>query len=481
LLTRRVFLRKRLRSLGIFSISRREYLRICRVIQSVLSPPAPPAVYFSFAMAVRPSLTSPLLLVGVLFLAAVCAQWASNVANVTHVGPRSEYKSPLELPFQSVTQVDYRRVWSGMRGGHVRSIALGRKYRRKLSNRKQFQSGGAHDVGMFLWTQLCMSGFPPHPGPESDATTNYTGTQAPLLKVTVAVGGAAATRGVSLYQVFALTNPTTTDYAKAKLNFKRLRQKCPGFLVEWLDRKCAFEGAGVQHAAPALFSLTELNRFITFLHENVFVTTNKRIQFVTNVKQFFVEHRHQLGQIWQTETELKPTFSCVDPREGDPLAVDPSTVTPLINESQATLDTKVVRTSYSAILNVSAAMGIEIKPSSNQGRGVYTTTVPLGQISELVHMLGIYACSKFVCNSSTPKDSKYTHIRYLCFRHGLSRRSCNGATPSSTTTGGTPPRMTSNATSALLPCSPCLRCINDSHHLRGLMWWTPLERVSKAF
>jgi hypothetical protein len=65
--------------------------------------------------------------------------------------------------------------------------------------------------------------------------------------------------------------------------------------------------------------------------------------------------------------------------------------------------------------------------------------------------------------------------------HGLSRRSCNGATPSSTTTGGTPPRMTSNATSALMPCSPCLRCINDLHHVRGLMWWTPLERVSKAF
>eukprot|EP00976_Prorocentrum_cordatum_P101947 1192852-Prorocentrum_minimum.AAC.1 len=79
-------------------------------------------------MAVRPSapsLTSPLLLVvGVLLLATVCARSASNVTNVTHVGPRSEYKPLLELPFQSVTQVDYRRVWSGMRGGHLRSIAL---------------------------------------------------------------------------------------------------------------------------------------------------------------------------------------------------------------------------------------------------------------------------------------------------------------------------------------------------------------------
>eukprot|EP00959_Pyramimonas_sp_CCMP1952_P215948 4516756-Pyramimonas_sp.AAC.1 len=66
-----------------------------------------------------------------------------------------------DIPYHFKVHVELRRVWTGMRGGRLRSTALDRNY---LGHRHQVHDGGAHDVAMFLWTQLCMSGFPPHPG-----------------------------------------------------------------------------------------------------------------------------------------------------------------------------------------------------------------------------------------------------------------------------------------------------------------------------
>ena len=412
----------------------------------------------------RPSLISLLLLWVIASACGVCAT-ASHVSNGSYIGGnysvayRSLEVAPLSFrieipPFQCKVNTGYRRVWRGMKGGRIGSLPLGLsasrrgQNRRNVSHSRQFQSGGAHDVSMFIWTQFCMSGFPPNPGPCMQETTNTTstatGTQVPL-RVTSAAYSASTqlpppppphqlpppppphqlppppppppphppSRGVSLYDVYAQINHTVSaDYSKAKQNLKRMKHK-PLILTQWLSRKCSFQGnVSGSNGSPALFTLAELHQFTTIVHEEC-KTINKQMQIKTNVKRFFRDHHDQLAQIWPNETEFKPTF-----------LAPPSGTTPT---SQQSWCSKANPTHPTAIHNVSIAMGIEIL-ESNQGRGIFTTTVPIGLIPELVHILGIYSCTRFVCNTTSAPGNKYTSVRYLCFR-GISRKSKAGQDP----------------------------------------------------
>ena len=121
------------------------------------------------AMATRPSCLHLILLW--IFSSTILCGCADHRVDVSH-GPHGFKESaPLcfrpEIPFRYDVFVAHRRVWSGMRGGYMSSKAMGKSY---LGHKHYFHSGGAHDVAMFLWLQMCMSGFPPHPGPDSEIT-----------------------------------------------------------------------------------------------------------------------------------------------------------------------------------------------------------------------------------------------------------------------------------------------------------------------
>eukprot|EP00959_Pyramimonas_sp_CCMP1952_P195515 4088010-Pyramimonas_sp.AAC.1 len=212
-----------------------------------------------------------------------------------------------EIPFSLTVTMECRRVWTGMRGGRSNSTSLGRKKIRC----NEFRSGSAYDVQMFLWLQLCMSGFPPHPGPSESESSS--GTQA-ALRVTCAKGATSSNRGVSLYDVYAEIIPGKADLKTSKQYLKRLHDK-PEWLTEWLQRRSLFEqGTSTGcNASPALHSLLELHKFITYVYHLQFKFPRRQLQIRLNVKQFFTVHAAQLAKVWPHETKFEPTFLHLDP------------------------------------------------------------------------------------------------------------------------------------------------------------------------
>lgn len=375
----------------------------------------------------QPSYTRRWLLLAV--LASTCGMCLSTaLASNDHVGKHvgsiadeqhsvcfPSFCGPAEIPFDCTVNIEYRRVWSGMRGGRFTSGTLGRR-----RNSNEFHSGGAYDVAMFLWTQMVISGKCPHPGPPGSDGNNSTSGVVPL-RVTASTGDTSSNRGVHLYDVYAKIHPASNiSYKEAKKHLRKLSKP-----VEWLtlmlDRKCHFVGSITgQNASPALFSLMELHQFVTFVQtHHVNNSQSKQLQLKANVRRFFQDHTPQLAVIWPTETQFEPKF--VHP---PPSSVNDSCISPITED---TWQIKASPTSVTAMRNLSEAMGIQILPCAPDV-GVYTTTVEVQQIAQLVELLGIYSCSKFVQNTVNKRAQPYIHVRYQCFR-GAIRKSKAGLVP----------------------------------------------------
>ena len=311
--------------------------------------------------------------------------------------------------FTTNVSIAYRRVWASMRGGRFASSSLGRKKRRS----EEYYSGGAHDVAMFLWTQLCISGFPPHPGPTE---SNSSGTEAPL-RVTAAQGGtAASTRGISLFDVFSRINPVSSDPQLSKKNLKRIKNM-PEWLTSLLGRKSHFEMAMniknpsgatgvVGFTSPALHSLTELHDFIQFVYGVYSRFQKKGFEVQHKVERFFKDHKALLAELWPDESEITPT-RLINP-SACPAPNEQQTITQSIQNSRC------FPTSASAMNNVSISMGISVTASPTV-TGCFSCSVPLNQIQQFVDLVGIYSCTKFVRNNS-PRKQTHIRIRYQCFR-----------------------------------------------------------------
>lgn len=326
---------------------------------------------------------------------------------------------PLEIPFQCVVHIDFRRVWCGMRGGRLHSGTLGRR-----GKRSDFHNGGAYDVAMFLWTQMVISGKCPHPGPEGSARAEQGNNNAVVpLRVTSSAGGTSSSRGVHLYDVYTKIIPIhNISYKEAKKHLLRLNTS--EWLARWLERRCHFLAVGSnvcningKNASPALYNISEIHQFFTYVHDSV-KGQSKQLQVKTNVRRFFTEYGDQLRDIWPSEDTqaFQPTF--VQPPCDD--------ISNPQNNQQQSWNTNSHPTSFAAIRNVSVAMGVQFQACGEFG--VYSTQIELHRISELVELLGIYSCTKYVHNSFTKRASPYRFVRYQCFR-GPIRKSKAGLKP----------------------------------------------------
>ena len=290
----------------------------------------------------------------------------------------------------------------------VRRVS-GRVYRHGTNSCIRFypQNGGGLDSAMFIWLELCSTGYPPHPGPCNCklllCICEYKDVP---LRVTSARARTAssATPGISLYDVYAKLKDKGYDYAKK--NLKRITNP-PDYFEGWLSRKNLFDsvhsGGSQLYASPALLSMKELNVFVRLLQERV-TGGPPVVKFIADVKLFFKAHKDVLQKIWPDESVEMPKL-------------DPPTCA-----AAPTLWTNAkAAISPVALQNAHAVFGVTIEPSKNAG--VYLTKVQIAEVSSFIEFVGIYTCTHFVAHSWTTPKTDTRHLRFQCYRGIPDKRS----------------------------------------------------------
>ena len=317
---------------------------------------------------------------------------------VPPLGPLCHRSLLYEIPFGTGVHIAHRRVWSGMRGGRIRSIALGRKYTRLLNNSNQFESGGAHDVALFLWTQMCMSGFPPHPGPGSDPETS-TSTPTPKATSSSSPSGVsdrpfrydASAKVLSLYDVVA--HFRGSDASAALTYLTRLKDK-PIWLTQGLATSHKFKqcpGRGT----PILSSMEEVTRLVQVVQSSCGRGDKRLVKCQQNIGEFFEKYSHILDRIWPGSTVDKPKGATIHFTKSDPMT------------------------------HLASYMGIHVVHTRTPG--VFHTRVPSALVDTLVELVGVFTCTKFYSQRFSKRngngDQKH-YFRYNCIRG--STRKCEG-------------------------------------------------------
>jgi hypothetical protein len=332
------------------------------------------------AMATRPSCLHLILLW--IFSSTILCGCADHRVDVSH-GPHGFKESaPLcfrpEIPFRYDVFVAHRRVWSGMRGGYMSSKAMGKSY---LGHKHYFHSGGAHDVAMFLWLQMCMSGFPPHPGPDSE----IKGASTPASTGNNALRYDIQHRVLSLFDVCGQFRGSS-DGELTSLYIKRLRTK-PQWFLQCLQRVHNFQNYRGK-PTPVLASMQELMKFVE-LHRSACKPGKKSDQLERRVAAFFQTHSEILKEIWPDGDVLKPN--------------------------------KVVSIHYTtndAMDKLASHSGFDIVKTTTPG--VFHTIVPVTRLQELVDLVGVFTCTHFSSHSYTKRsrdgETTTAYIRFDCFR-----------------------------------------------------------------
>ena len=267
-------------------------------------------------------------------------------------------------------------------------------------------NGGGLDSAMFIWIELCSSGFPPHPGPcicklllcickYEDNSLRITSDGA---------GTASCTAGISLYDVYAKLKDQ--GYEQAKKNLRRLTNP-PDYFEEWLSRKNKFVTSGGSreygYESPALLSMEELNCFVRLLQERI-TGGPPVVRFIANVKSFFKAHKDVLQKIWPNET--------IDMPKLDPPT---SSATPTLWTNAKAAISPV------ALQNAPTVFGVTIEPSKDAG--VYLTKIRIEEVSNFVEFVGIYTCTQFVAHSWTSTKTDTHNLRFQCYRGIPDKRS----------------------------------------------------------
>jgi hypothetical protein len=87
--------------------------------------------------------------------------------NILDVTP-SCHTPPVQF-LQYTTMMKHRKAWGGMKGQYGGSGRHKRQSYNMSNIGHVVHNGGGYDCDIFIWQQLCSSGMPPHPGPETEA------------------------------------------------------------------------------------------------------------------------------------------------------------------------------------------------------------------------------------------------------------------------------------------------------------------------